>query len=790
MKTIINIARTELRTLFYSPIAWFLLIVFFIQCSVVYFNQLSRYAITQEISGELSAQVSSLTYGLFVGFGGLFEPVLQNLYLYIPLLTMSLISRETGSGTIMLLFSSPVKVSEIVFGKFLAMMMYSLLLVLVISVFIVSGFYHIAHPDTGMLLSAMLGFYLLLCAYASIGLFMSCLTTYQVVAAIATFLMIGILSYVGSLWQGVTFVRELTYYLAMNQRTGNMIEGLITSKDLIYFGLIILMFLSFAMLKLRSGMESVAPLTKSARYFGVFAVVLIVGYISSMPRFVRYFDATANKSRTIVPRIQQILADMKDAPLTVTAYNNLLGLYWDFGGPESYNAVQSRWEPYMRFNPGIELKNVIYYDSVLEYPQMMKGYPGKTLKDIAEQTARSRGLDITDFKTPEEIRAEINLQPELNRYVMRLNWKGRSEFLRVFDDNRVWPGETEVAAVLKRLQRAAIPKIYFLTGDLERNTGKLGGRDYKQITTESRSRYALMNQGFGIDTVSLEQGLIPEDLSILVIADPRIAFSNTALEKLREFIGKGGNLLMAGEPGKQSLLNPLLQEVGVKMLDGRVIQQSENYEPDLAAPYVTPEGKALSIAFRSATGDSDKVNMLSAAALSFSDSAGFVMSPLLMTDARVTWNKLRPLDSNAVSAAFFSGSSIDQPQTTILQKAVVKYSPEDGDVRGPLCTAVALSRKLGQKEQRIIITGDADFLSNRWMQQANPAAVNFAFSTAVFSWLNYGEYPIDATRPKAKDTMVTVSTKKLQRLKIIYSWMMPAALALLGGIILIRRKRR
>ena len=39
------------------------------------------------------------------------------LYLYLPLLTMGLMSREINNGTIKLLYSSPIKVREIVFGN-------------------------------------------------------------------------------------------------------------------------------------------------------------------------------------------------------------------------------------------------------------------------------------------------------------------------------------------------------------------------------------------------------------------------------------------------------------------------------------------------------------------------------------------------------------------------------------------------------------------------------------------------------------------------------------------------
>src|SRR5882724_4036500 len=142
MKTIIRIAKTELRTLFYSPIAWFLLIVFLVQCSITYTDQLGNAARTQEIGGIGLEYMTQLTSRIFLSQNGLFASVMQKLYLFIPLLTMGLISRETSSGTIKLLYSSPVNVREIVFGKFLAMMIYGLLLVAVVAIFMIDGMAH------------------------------------------------------------------------------------------------------------------------------------------------------------------------------------------------------------------------------------------------------------------------------------------------------------------------------------------------------------------------------------------------------------------------------------------------------------------------------------------------------------------------------------------------------------------------------------------------------------------------------------------------------------------------
>ena len=65
---------------------------------------------------------------VFAGWRGMFTAMQQYLYLYIPLLTMGLMSRELNSGSIKLLYSSPVTNTQIILGKYLSMMIYNLVL--------------------------------------------------------------------------------------------------------------------------------------------------------------------------------------------------------------------------------------------------------------------------------------------------------------------------------------------------------------------------------------------------------------------------------------------------------------------------------------------------------------------------------------------------------------------------------------------------------------------------------------------------------------------------------------
>ncbi|TFF37763.1 Gldg family protein [Mucilaginibacter psychrotolerans] len=766
MRIIFRIAKLELNTLFYSPIAWFLSIVFLFQCALSYTSTLQELLTNQELGGIHLQWVENATISVFGLQRGLLGDVLRKIYLYLPLLTMGLISREVNNGTIKLLYSSPVKISQIIWGKFLAMAAYNLVLIAILGIFVIAGLFNIEAVDLGFVLPGLFAIFLVLCAYAAIGLFMSCLTSYQVVAAISTLVIFAILAYIGTVWQEIDFVRDLTYFLSISGRAERMIYGLISTNQIIYFVIIVLMFISFSIIKLQSGRESKSALQITARYFTVLAIALAIGYITSLPGFIAYYDATRGNTQTLTPATQKIIKELGEEPLEVTSYINLVDYLYRSGQPEERNKDLDRWQQYMRFKPNIKLKYVYYYDEPSAEQELFKQYPGKSLKQIAEQQAYSYKTNIENFKTPSEIRKIIDLSQENNRYVMQLKYKGRTTFLRLFDDTEVFPSETEVGAAMKRLM-VKLPKIVFVQGEFERSKDKLGDKDYGVVVNLRTYRNALINQGFDTDTVSLKTNDIPADAAALVIADPRTAFSDVALKKIRNFINAGGNLLITGEPGKREIINPVIEPLGVQMTDGMLIEKSKNNPAYLAVPLLTKAAAKLSKQLYRAFKDSTGIAMSGAAALSYQQNGSFKIEPLLVTNVKTTWSKKGKV---------------------VLDSADISFSPETGDEKKPFATALALSREINNKQQRIIITGDADFLSGAEFKRWGMA--NRDFAAPLFGWFTNGQFPIDTSRPDSKDNRLNLTYKQFSALKLVLMGLLPGSLLLFAAIFLIRRKRK
>ncbi|WP_431292742.1 Gldg family protein [Pedobacter sp. P26] len=762
MKKIIQIARLELSLLFYSPIAWLLLIILFVQVSLSFTGAMPNL--------ERAKSIPFLTSILFTDDQkiGVIARILDSLYLYIPLITMGIISREISSGSIKLLYSSPVKLSYVVYGKFAAMLIYNLIIIGVLSLFVLGVAFMIPHFDYPHILVALLATYLLINAYAAIGIFVSALTSYQAVAAISTFVVLAFMNYIGTVGQDMDFIRDLTFSLSMPSRAERIMSGLLNTRDVIYYLAITAMFLAFTITKLEMERVLKSTLQQIARYALIVVICLSVTYITSRQPMIGYYDATATKVNTLTKTSQELLKRMGDEPIEMTEYVNGIEDSYNRATPSERIADIARWEPYLRFKPNINLKWVYYYDSVPGLTKNLIEYKSTFNKYVVFMSGVNQ-LDLSNFLSPKEIHKQINLYDEGSRTVMQLKYKGKATFLRTFPfEQNMWPKEAETGAALKRLMMTP-PKIIFATDGYQRSMDKLGDRDYKKLLNEKTTRGSLINQGFDLDSVSIEKGEIPKNISALVIADPKVAFSANALSKLRKYIAEGGNLMVAGEPGKQNVVNPLLEVLGVKMLNGTLLQRSRDYSYGLVTPLVSAGAVAMSPFLQPFYAYQSVVSMPDAAALDYDPKGTFDVHPILMTDPKTSWLKKGKFTLDSVA---------------------LTVEPRNGDQQGAFPTALMLTRKQNNKDQRILVSGDADFFSNMELARANMRTANSSLAVNIFSWFAYGEFPIDVTRPEPKDNTIKLSKTRVKVIQVVYYGLIPGLMFLTGAILLIRRKRK
>ncbi|WP_432714340.1 Gldg family protein [Pedobacter sp.] len=753
MQKIIRIARLELSILFYSPIAWLVLVIFTIQAGITFTDQL----FTQETSQQLERPLSVLTKVLFAGDNGMLKSIQDNLYLYIPLLTMGLMSRETSSGSIKLLLSSPVTVTEIVMGKFLSMMAYAFILVLIMLGFTLAANLSIEALDIKFVIGGIFGLYLLICAYTAIGLFMSSLTSYQVVAAISTLAVLAALNFIGEVGQTIDFVRDLTYWFSMLGRTDKMVNGLITSKDVIYFLLVIALFLVLTIMKLNSGRQTRTLGSKIMRYSSLVVLMIILGYVTSLPALTGYYDTTRFKDRTLTEASQELVKRF-DGPVSLASYANVNHYTAGYGAPANRISDISRFEQYQRFMPGLKMDYVSYYDKAYESNES-----SSTLKQKAKKSADALNFKFADLLTPKQIKEKVDLTGEEGRFVRMFSYKGKSTALRMFDDMFVYPGEPEISAALKRLLDGPA-KVGFLTGNEERSTEENGNKAYKMITKGVSIRGSLINQGFDIINLDLSKvKAIPDSLCTLVLADPTVAFTPEQLNVITAYLDKGGNMMIAGEPGRQHLLNPLLAKLGIALLPGTLIEESENFEPNLLQVKFTKAAEDYKFSFY----DGAVMAFVGTAGLTYTNDGPYKKAVIAVSNGARGWNKLDNFDPN--------------------DKIVFNPAKES---KAAYPVALAVTRNVANKEQKILVIGDTDFMSNVELTRNNLNTVNTLFTIKMFRWFSDGIYPVSTPRPKATDTKILVSRTQINYQKALFLGVIPLLISIFGGMTLIRRKRK
>lgn len=775
MRKTLKIAKAELFTLFYSPIAWFILIIFAFQTGMV-FMDLMQGAFKTQITGMPQ---SALTANLYGGQIGLLIKIQEYLHLYLPLLTMGLMSREYSSGSIKLLFSSPVNSQQIVLGKFIAMMGYGLLLTMIVLAYVFVGIFTIENFDVTPVLIGVLGIYLLICAYSAIGLFMSSLTSYQVVAALGTLVVLSALAYMNKVWQDIEFVREITYWLSLSGRSLEFAKGLICSEDVLYFVIVTGMFLGFSILKVRSFQTFDTKIGQFGRYALVAVVTIALGYISSRPTIMAYYDGTREKYNTLTPNSQEVVAKL-DGGLTITTYVNLLDREYMHGIPTNVKADMERLRHYIRFKPETKMKYIYYYDKASNNPWVDHKFKNMSLEEQAKGVAELRDLNFNLFMSPTDIKKKIDLTNEGNTFVRVVEREnGQRAFLRIYDDFEKFPNEGEVTAALKRMVMK-LPRIGFLQGHGEPPIKGERLRDYSKFTDEKTFRYSLTNQGCDVESLDLSGNKdIPEEMDIVVIADMERSLSPIEEQKIETYIAKGGNLFIALKPGSKVMLD-FVARFGIGAMPGRLVQPKLDVLSNVVLSRATAEGAALSPHIKKINDDRFFIGMENAASLIATEKKGFDVFPILRTDSVKLWSSPDTLQT------------WNELETRDFVNDTARYNSAAQEKIAWHATAMGATRNVGAKQQRIFVLADPGTVSNGGMIPLTrrwPTS-NFAIIRGIFSWLSEGRVPVDVSRPFPTDNKLEATKEGLKNLKMVFTIVIPVGLLLAAIVILIRRKRK
>jgi ABC-2 type transport system permease protein len=241
---VLDIARVELRRMFQMPLAWVVLAAVQFLLAIFFYVLLSRYL--ESAAWTAGRGMTEIVVAGMLQIGGIV------MLLVSPFITMRLFSEERRSGTLDLLLSSPVSLTQLVLGKYLGVLLFLGLMLAMIALMplsLLAG----TSLDMGQVAAGFLGLALLMAAFAAVGLFTSTLTEQPAVAAVASFAALFVLWIIHIAGHsGSDRMAGVFAYLSLLRHFDSLLDGFFSSVDVVYYLLLIATFLALAVWRLDS----------------------------------------------------------------------------------------------------------------------------------------------------------------------------------------------------------------------------------------------------------------------------------------------------------------------------------------------------------------------------------------------------------------------------------------------------------------------------------------------------------------------------------------------------------
>jgi ABC-type uncharacterized transport system involved in gliding motility auxiliary subunit len=470
------------------------------------------------------------------------------------------------------------------------------------------------------------------------------------------------------------------------------------------------------------------------------AVIGLLGWLST--RYSTQFDWTASHRHTLSEASRKVLELLKD-PVVITAYAR--------ENQQTRQQIRDMVGRYSRYKNDLTL-NFVNPDT---------------------QPDKVRQLGIT-------VDGE-----------MTVDYQGRTE--KIQD-----AGETTLTNALQRLATAEERHIVFLEGHGERSPQGQANHDLNQFADE------LERKGISVSMINLAvTPAIPDNTDVLVLAGPRTNLLPGEISLIQDYVKKGGNLWWLGDPGDLHGLAPLAEQLGIKFLPGIVVDASTQLlgidDPTFALVADYP-AHPITMSFK-------EITMFPAAsALDRAEGGEFEKEPLLDTVDR-SWTETGPIegkiqfdaDKGERQGPLQIGYALTRqvtPPEPATQPETGKESPaKPGEARKPEAEKkpegekqVEEPKQNGRKpqEQRIVVTGDGDFLSNSYLGNGG----NLNLGVNIVQWLSRGDALINIPAKIAPDRKLELSPFASGAIAVGFLFILPLILIGTGATIWFKRRRR
>ncbi|QBQ53315.1 GldG family protein [Nitrosococcus wardiae] len=446
--------------------------------------------------------------------------------------------------------------------------------------------------------------------------------------------------------------------------------------------------------------------------FFTLLILTIVGLIAALSiRYNYQADWTASGRNTLSEASQALLRQL-EGPVTIISFAQ---------GPSAKQQISQLIERYQRYKPDLELAY------------------------INPETA------------PDQVR-KLGVASDTEVVIKK---DGRQEKLQDLS-------EEGLTNALNRIARSAETSIVFLEGHGERDPQGRANFDLGNFSQH------LKTKGFQIQSVNLSaQPQLPDHTQILVIASPQVDFLPGEVALIQSHVNHGGHLLWLTEPGPLPSLDPLAEDLGIKILPGTIIDPSAQLlmgRGSTAFALVPEYGNhPVSERLTSAT------LFPRATALEAAQESEWQPQPILSTLSR-TWLETSSLEGDI---EFDKGEDAVGPFTIGLALNREPSSSKQG-------AASKDQNKPENRTQRIAIISDGDFLSNAYLG----IGANLDLGLSLINWLAHEDRFITIPARTRPDTSLQLSSITSWVIGLGFLLVLPVILLGTGLLIWWRRRQR
>ncbi len=313
--------------------------------------------------------------------------------------------------------------------------------------------------------------------------------------------------------------------------------------------------------------------------------------------------------------------------------------------------------------------------------------------------------------------------------------------------------EQELVNAILKVTREKLKNICFVEDHNEKSIAASGPEGLSAVNG------GLKNQNYETKAVSIVSAEVPTDCEVLVVAGPKKPLFPSEVRNISKYLDAGGKVLLLLDADTDPQVGELLKAWNIALGNDLVLD-------------VSGVGRLLG---------------LGAAAPITRDYGAHPITKDLGRAMTVfpTARSVKPADASKTDISLTellktSGASWAE---TDLKNPQAEFN-EGKDTKGPISLGVAASKKVGNKEARLVVIGDSDFASNQYVNQQ----ANGDLFLNTINWLAQDEDLI-SIRPKAS-TNRTISLTETQKnlIWLLTTIFLPALVIVTGGYIWWKRR--